>query len=98
MFPGVSYYEMMLVGIVALVLFGKSLPDVAKKFGKSYTEFRRGLQGLQKEFHSAMDDTPSVNRSTATAAAVRRPEPIETRPEEFRAPRFEPPVAPPTES
>ncbi|MCA8990726.1 MAG: twin-arginine translocase TatA/TatE family subunit [Planctomycetaceae bacterium] len=97
MLPGVSYYEMILVGIVALLLYGKNLPEVAKKFGKKYTEFRRGMQGLQREFNSAMDDsTPS--RPSPAPAATRRPDPVETRPEEFRAPRFEPPVAPPSES
>ncbi len=96
MLPGVSYYEMILVGIVALVLYGKNLPEVAKKFGKSYTEFRRGMQGLQREFHTAMDDSPAPR--TAAAVPTRRPEAIESRPEEFRAPRIEPPVAPPTET
>lgn len=96
MFPGVGYQELLVFGIIALVLYGKDLPNVAKKFGKSYSEFRKGMQGLQREFTSAMDDSPAPSYRSTPATPSKRPDPLETRPEEFRAPRFEPPVAPPT--
>ena len=97
---GVSSYEMILVGIVALLLFGKNLPDVARKAGKSLAEFKRGMMGLEREFQSAMDDSPSKSSysrtaSTTTPAASRRPEPLDDRMAEVRAPRFAPPAAPP---
>ncbi len=95
---GVSSYEMILVGIVALLLFGKNLPDVARKAGKSLAEFKRGMTGLQREFQIAMDDTPTKSRSSSsksTSTAARRPEPLDDRMAEVRAPRFAPPAAPP---
>jgi sec-independent protein translocase protein TatA len=96
MFPGVGYPEMIIVGIIALVLYGKELPEVAKKFGKTYGEFRKGMQGFQREFQDVMRDTPARSSvSTPRPAVTPRPEPVESRIEEVRAPRFQPPVAPP---
>lgn len=46
--PG--YPEMMVVAVVALLLYGGKLPEVARSWGKTFAEFRRGLTGLQSEF------------------------------------------------
>ena len=78
---GVSSYEMILVGIVAIVLFGKNLPDVARKAGKSFAEFKRGMMGLQREFNSAMNESTSTASTyqSSRPAPSRRPEPLEDR-------------------
>lgn len=34
--PGVGGFEMVIVGIIALLLFGKNLPSVAKNLGKRF--------------------------------------------------------------
>ena len=39
--PGPS--EMLLVAVIALLVFGKDLPSVAKQWGKAFQEFRRVL-------------------------------------------------------
>ena len=44
MFPGgIGYLEIILIAIVAVMLFGNKLPEVARSVGQSYTQFRRGL-------------------------------------------------------
>ncbi|MEY4176741.1 MAG: hypothetical protein RLY70_315, partial [Planctomycetota bacterium] len=48
---GMSWHEMMIVGVIAILLFGKRLPEVAKSLGNSYREFKRGLA----DFHSQVD-------------------------------------------
>ena len=48
-----SMPEMMIVGVIALLLFGKRLPDVAKSLGKGMREFKEGMAGIQNEFNGA---------------------------------------------
>jgi len=44
---GISYSQLMIVLIVAVVLFGSRLPDVLRQVGKAYAHFRKGLQDFQ---------------------------------------------------
>ena len=36
---GLSFQELLIIGVVAVLLFGKNLPDVAKKFGGTFNFF-----------------------------------------------------------
>jgi sec-independent protein translocase protein TatA len=36
-------------GIVAVILFGSRLPSVARSFGKSIVEFKKGMQDIESE-------------------------------------------------
>ncbi|MDR1744879.1 MAG: twin-arginine translocase TatA/TatE family subunit [Planctomycetota bacterium] len=38
-------YEWLIIGLVALLLFGKRLPGVAKSLGQAMHEFKSGLSG-----------------------------------------------------
>ncbi len=93
---GMSWHEMLIVGVIAILLFGKRLPEVAKSLGNSYRELKRQLA----EFHSQVDftdssHTPSTYSATSRApAATRDPDDYE----ETTAPRFEPPPSEPTSS
>lgn len=46
---GLSPVELMVVGVVAILLFGSKLPEVAKSLGGSYREFRKGLNEFQSQ-------------------------------------------------
>ena len=37
--------EWVVIGLVALLLFGKRLPSIARSLGQSLTEFKSGLSG-----------------------------------------------------
>lgn len=50
-----------LIAIVALLLFGKRLPEVGRSLGKGIIEFKKGLAGIEE------DVTQSINQSTATS-------------------------------
>ncbi|MBI3866521.1 MAG: twin-arginine translocase TatA/TatE family subunit [Planctomycetia bacterium] len=85
---GVSSWEMMLLFVVALLLFGKKLPEVARSLGKGMMEFKKGLYDIQDEVTSAASNRPSSTQS--------RPIPSDAR-EEAVAPKFEPPKFEPSE-
>ncbi len=51
---------MLVLGIVAVILFGRKLPEVARTVGSSYAQFRKGLSEIQSTFHiDAYDDSPA---------------------------------------
>src|SRR5262245_38897042 len=41
---GLSPYHILLILIVALLLFGNRLPEVARSIGKAINEFKRGMR------------------------------------------------------
>lgn len=56
MFPGgIGYLEIILIAIVAVMLFGNKLPEVARSVGQSYTQFRRGLNDIQTSIKDELD-------------------------------------------
>ena len=50
--------EMLVVLVVALLLYGGRLPEVARSWGKSFAEFRRGLNGIQNEINDVIYGDP----------------------------------------
>ena len=81
--------ELIIVLIVALLLFGKRLPEVARSMGKGLVEFKRGMSGLEDEVENA-----AYSSSTPSSS---RPIPDDD-PDEMTAPKFEPPESAPVET
>lgn len=42
-------WEVMAILVIALLLFGKRLPDVARSLGKGVVEFKKGLKGIEDD-------------------------------------------------
>jgi sec-independent protein translocase protein TatA len=87
---GLSFQELFIVAVVAVLLFGKNLPDVAKKFGGMYREFRKGLDDLraQVDFTDTFNSAPSRQKPKKSYSEFDDYD-------EISAPKFEPPPAPP---
>ena len=82
--PGIG--ELVLIGVVAVLLFGSKLPEVARSLGSSYQQFRKGLTDIQTSIKNDMDvDAASLDRiPDYTDAHDDYDEPS--------APKFEPPA------
>lgn len=39
------------IGVIALLLFGKRLPEVGRSLGKGIVEFKKGLAGVEDEMN-----------------------------------------------
>lgn len=71
----------MVVGVVAILLFGSKLPDVARSMGGHYREFRRGLNDIQEQFRQAerevtrVIDAPikSINQAFSEEEEIKEP-------------------------
>ncbi len=87
---GLSPFELMVIGVIAVVLFGSNLPEVARKFGSSYREIRRSLNEVQQQFREAEYE---ATRALKSDAKTGKKELSEDEPdEEPSAPKFKPPV------
>lgn len=82
-------FEMLLVAGIALLLFGKNLPKVARDAGKAIVEFKKGMAGIEH----AVDDAVYTKPDTSSNAS--RPTPPDDK-VETSAPKFEPPTSEPT--
>jgi sec-independent protein translocase protein TatA len=89
---GLGFWEMLLVGVIAVMLYGKRLPEVAKSFGATYRQFRRQLNDLQSQF--SLDD---ITGSTNPYSPPKTYSDYDDR-DVISAPRFEPPPMPTAEA
>ena len=48
--------DMLIIGVLALLLFGKNLPTVARNVGKTIAEFKRAASMATSEIRREMDD------------------------------------------
>jgi sec-independent protein translocase protein TatA len=49
---GLGPWEVIVIAFVALLLFGKRLPEVAKSAGKAVVQFKKGLREVEDEIES----------------------------------------------
>lgn len=47
---GIGYWEMTMLGVIALMLFGSRLPEVARNVGATYKQLRGKVDEFQREF------------------------------------------------
>ncbi len=53
-----SFAELMIIMVIALLLFGKRLPEVARSLGKGVVEFKKGLKGIEDDSDQAQYQPP----------------------------------------
>ncbi len=76
--------EMVIIGAIAVLLFGKRLPEVGRSLGKSIVEFKKGIHGIEDEIDSAVTSTDTEASHDATDER-----------DEATAPKFDPPASEP---
>lgn len=57
-FPG--GWEWMIVLVIAVLIFGRRLPEIARGLGKSITEFKKGVKETENEVKDAIDDADEI--------------------------------------
>ncbi|MBI3099469.1 MAG: twin-arginine translocase TatA/TatE family subunit [Planctomycetes bacterium] len=55
MFDSIGWLELFTVGVVALLVYGKSLPRVAREAGKVLGDLKRGLRNLEDDLKHQVD-------------------------------------------
>jgi sec-independent protein translocase protein TatA len=84
----VGTMELMIILLVALLMFGGRLPEVARSLGKSVNQFKRGLKDVEQEMSDA-DAAPPKSLSQQPQSQIQPPLPSDkaTVPPDSNAPR-----------
>ena len=51
-------WHLLVIGLVALLLFGKRLPDVGRSLGRGIMEFKKGLRDVHEELNKEEEEKP----------------------------------------
>ncbi len=88
-------WELIIVAGIALLVFGRRLPDVARSVGKSIVEFKKGLKDVKSE----IDAQSSIEAPPQQQALGQTPQPTATTtppaPAAESVPQSQPPAAEP---
>lgn len=63
-------WEWIIILVVAVLLFGRRLPEIARGMGKSITEFKKGIKEAQEEVTKTVDEdvvSPAPEESSSSA-------------------------------
>jgi len=64
-------WEWMILLVIALLIFGKRLPEVGKSLGKGIVEFKKGLRNVKDEIDSVDREVDqAVDKSLSNKADV----------------------------
>ena len=53
-------WEWLVILVVALLIFGRRLPEIARGLGKSLTEFKKGINEAKESTDELVDDVTKV--------------------------------------
>ncbi len=91
---GLGAPELMIVGVIGVLLFGKRLPEVGRSLGKGLVEFKRGVSGIESELDTAVYNSPQSSYGTSGHGESSYAAADDYH--ETDVPKFEPPTSEPT--
>jgi len=60
--------ELVVILVVAVLLFGRRLPEIARNLGKSLTEFKRGIHEAKETKDELADDVRDIKNDVVNRA------------------------------
>jgi len=67
-----SLWEIIMILVVGLLLFGRKLPEVGRSLGRSIVEFKKGLKDVSSEVEEASREPMDRPKLAARSDAVAR--------------------------
>ena len=56
----IGWRELLVIAVVAVLIFGRRLPDVGRSLGQGLVEFKKGLRGVKDDVQEAVDEADDV--------------------------------------
>ena len=63
-------WELLVIAVVAVLIFGRRLPEVGRSLGQGLVEFKKGLKGIKDE----VDDATAEAKDIASEAQAKVPD------------------------
>lgn len=67
-------WEWIVILIIAVLIFGRRLPDIARSIGKSITEFKKGIKDSENEIHKAIDESDKISEKSSASEKDKKEE------------------------
>jgi len=58
-------FELVIILIIAVLLFGRRLPEIARGLGKSLTEFKKGVHEIEETKDDLISDVKNIKDEVA---------------------------------
>jgi len=55
-FRSIGPFELVVILVIVLLLFGRRVPEIAKALGKGVREFKKGISGIGEEIEKAGEE------------------------------------------
>jgi len=66
----IGWTEMLVIGVVAVLIFGRRLPEVGRSLGQGLLEFKKGIKDTEKDITSAVDEADRIAENSSKSAQV----------------------------
>jgi sec-independent protein translocase protein TatA len=63
----IGWQELLVIGVVAVLIFGRRLPDVGRSLGQGLVEFKKGLKGVKDEVDEAVEGARDASEEAEKA-------------------------------
>jgi len=62
----IGTFELILIVVLAIILYGKRLPEITRALGKGYQEFRKNVDNVKNDFQKQVEDSHSTSIQSET--------------------------------
>ncbi|MBO6513597.1 MAG: twin-arginine translocase TatA/TatE family subunit [Phycisphaerales bacterium] len=71
--PNLGWFEMLVIGTVMLLLFGRRLPEVGRSLGQGIVSFKKGLKEVGDEINVQANESTSSSAQPPKFDAAKAP-------------------------